>query len=75
MQDFCLGEIALARRAGVMATRNALADGLDLVHRLPRMWAVCLTGEAEVWVARKVAKVSRHLPGTGSGWSTPRSRR
>jgi hypothetical protein len=62
VQDFCLGEIAVARGTGVMATRNAIADVLDLVHRLPRVWAVCEAGRGEVWVARKVAKLSRHLP-------------
>jgi hypothetical protein len=62
VQDFCLGEIAVARGTGVTATSNALADVLDLIHRLPRVWAVCERGEAEVWVARKVAKLSRHLP-------------
>ena len=41
VQDFCLGEIALARGTGVTATMNATADVLDLVHRLPRTWAVC----------------------------------
>ena len=61
VQDFCLGEIALARGAGVMATQLALADVLDLQHRLPLTWAVCVRGECEVWVARRVAKLSRHL--------------
>lgn len=62
VQDFCLGEIALARGTGVSATTNALADVLDLIHRLPRTWAVCCDGEAEVFLARRVAKLSRHLP-------------
>ena len=62
VQDFCLGEIALARGTGVTATTNALADVLDLVHRLPRTWAVCCGGAAEVFVARRVARLSRHLP-------------
>ena len=61
VQDFCLGEIALARGAGVSATQHALADVLDLQHRLPLTWAVCVRGECEVWVARRVAKLSRHL--------------
>ena len=61
VQDFCLGEIALARGTGVMSSRNALADVLDLQHRLPLTWAVCVRGECEVWVARRVAKLSRHL--------------
>ncbi|RYB88489.1 hypothetical protein EUA06_21070 [Nocardioides glacieisoli] len=62
VQDFCLGEIALARGAGVTATSNMLADVLDLEHRLPLTWAVTRRGECEVWLARKVAKLSRHLP-------------
>ena len=61
VQDFCLGEIALARGAGVTATSHALADVLDLEHRLPLTWAVCRRGECEVWVARRVARLSRHL--------------
>jgi hypothetical protein len=61
VQDFCLGEIALARGAGVTATTHALADVLDLEHRLPLTWAVCRRGGCEVWVARRVAKLSRHL--------------
>lgn len=61
VQDFCLGEIALARGAGVMATQHMLADVLDLQHRLPLTWAVCVRGDCEVWVARRVAKLSRHL--------------
>jgi hypothetical protein len=61
VQDFCLGEIALARGAGVTATQHMLADVLGLQHRLPLTWAVCRRGECEVWVARRVAKLSRHL--------------
>jgi hypothetical protein len=62
VQSFCLGEIALARGTGVTATSNAMADVLDLVHRLPRLWGACLAGTAEIGVARRVAKLSRHLP-------------
>ena len=62
VQDFCLGEIALARGTGVTATINALADVLDLEHRLPQTWTVVRAGNAEVYVARRVAKLSRHLP-------------
>ena len=61
VQDFCLGEIALARGTSVMASRHALAGVLDLQHRLPLTWAVCRRGECEVWVARRIAKLSRHL--------------
>ncbi len=62
VQDFCLGEIAMARGTRVTAAVNALADVLDLQHRLPNLWAVLRTGEAEVFIARRVARLSRHLP-------------
>ena len=60
--ELCLGEIALARGVGVMATQKAIAETLDLVYRLPRTWAVCESGEVDLYVARRVAKLSRHLP-------------
>ncbi len=62
VREFCLGEIALARGTGVTATMNAAADVLDLLFRLPLTWAVCVDGGAELYVARRVAKLSRHLP-------------
>ena len=62
VQGFCLGEIAVARGTGVTATTNALADVLDLQHRLPLTWAVLIEGSAEVFIARRVARLSRHLP-------------
>ncbi len=73
VQDFCLGEIALARDTGVTATVNATADVLDLLFRLPETWAVCVTGGAELGIARRVAKLSRHCRPTGSAWWTARS--
>ena len=62
VQEFCLGEIALARGTGVTATMNATADVLDLLFRLPAIWAVCEAGDADLHIARRVAKLSRHLP-------------
>jgi hypothetical protein len=62
VQEFCLGEIALARGTGVTATLNALCDTLNLVYRMPKTWQVLETGDAEVHIARRVAKLSSHLP-------------
>ena len=61
VQEFGLGESALARGTGVTATVNAIADTLDLMHRLPQVWAICVAGGAEIGIARRVAKLSRHL--------------
>jgi hypothetical protein len=62
VQEFCLGEIALTRGTGATATLNALVDTLNLVYRMPETWKVVQTGEAEVHIARRVAKISSHLP-------------
>lgn len=62
VQEFCLGEMALARGTGATATLNALVDTLNLVYRMPETWKVLQTGEAEVYIARRIAKLSSHLP-------------
>src|SRR5215217_213662 len=38
VQEFCLGELATARETGAVATQRAMADVLDLEHRLPLVW-------------------------------------
>ncbi len=62
VQEFCIGEMAVARRVHTFACQNAIADVLDLQHRLPQTWALVLELEAEVWVARRVATMTRALP-------------
>ncbi|MDQ6526043.1 hypothetical protein RB608_20670 [Nocardioides sp. LHD-245] len=59
--DLALVEMAIARHEGVLATRNALADVLDLRHRLPTVWAGVQAGRCDVWVVRRVARMSRRL--------------
>lgn len=59
--DLCFAEIAIARQAGEVATRNLTADALDLRHRLPALWAQVQDLACEAWVARKIARMSRPL--------------
>ena len=61
VQELCLPELAIARRTHTLSTRAAMADVLDLRHRLPLTWAVVESLECEAWVARKVAATSRSL--------------
>lgn len=61
VRDLSPGELALVRQVGWMTARAAIADVLDLEHRLPRVWAVVRSLRAEAWVARKVAVLSRQL--------------
>ncbi len=67
VRDLCLAELAVVRRTHVLAVRSAMADVLDLRHRLPRTWAVVESLEGEVWVARRVASMSRGLALTDVG--------
>ena len=70
VQDFCLGEIALARGTGVMATENATADTLDLIYRLPETWEVCLDrrgGPLRRPAGREAVSAPAGRPGRGGG--------
>ena len=67
VQELCLPELAIARRVHTLSLRAVMADVLDLRHRLPRTWAVVEALEAEVWVARRVAVLTRHLDPAAAG--------
>ena len=59
--ELCFEEFAIASRAGVIATTNKAADFLDLRHRLPNTYDAVRGLRLEIWVARKVASMSRKL--------------
>ena len=61
VSDLCLGELSIARGVHLNATRAAMADALDLRHRLPRLWHRLRALELEAWVARKIAAMTRPL--------------
>ncbi|VXB93026.1 hypothetical protein [Nocardioides sp. AX2bis] len=67
VQELCLPELATARRVHTLSARAVVADALDLRHRLPATWAVVQAGHCEVWVARRVAAMSRRLDQTQVG--------
>ena len=61
VREHAIPELAMARETHPATTRALIADGLDLVHRLPLTWAVVEAGGCEPWVARKIAGLSRSL--------------
>lgn len=61
VQDLSIAELAVSRQTHPTATRWSLADGFDLVHRLPKVWEVLGTLQCESWLARRVARMTRHL--------------
>jgi antitoxin (DNA-binding transcriptional repressor) of toxin-antitoxin stability system len=62
VREFSIPELAMAREVGVPACERDLADVLDLVHRLPRVWALTQELACPIWLSRKVARLSRRLP-------------
>jgi len=62
VREFSIAELAMARQVHAAACESALADVLDLRHRLPRVWRLVERLECEAWLARKVARLSRRLP-------------
>jgi hypothetical protein len=61
VRELCLPELATARQVHTLSLRAAMADVLDLRHRLPQTWAVVMELDCEIWVARKIAALSRGL--------------
>lgn len=59
--EFSMAELAVARRQHPLGCRQVVADTLDLIHRLPRCWARVESLACEVWLARKVARLSHGL--------------
>lgn len=60
--ELCLAEFAIAAHAGTIATQNRAADYLDLRHRLPLLHEAVGALILDLWVARRVASMSRRLP-------------
>ena len=61
IRDLCVHEFGLARRTSAASARALICDSLDLRHRLPHTWLMTRAGECEVWLARKIASLTREL--------------
>jgi hypothetical protein len=62
VQEFSIPELAMAREVGVTACERDLADVLNLIHRLTKVWAAIQELVCPVWLARKVARLSAKIP-------------
>jgi hypothetical protein len=62
VREFSIPVLATAREVSATACERDLGDVLDLIHRLPRVWTRVLDLACPVWLARKVARLSRRLP-------------
>ncbi len=61
VRELCWGELAIARQCGLVSIKHVAADALDLRHRVPLVWQAVQDLRLPVWVARKVAAMSRQL--------------
>ena len=71
--DLSICELAVARGQHSQSVRALVADGLDLRHRLPELYTALREGRVELWVARKVASMTRKLDPAGRRrwWTGP----
>jgi hypothetical protein len=59
--EFCTAELGAVLGMSDFAASRLVADGLDLRHRLPRLWGRVQAGEVKAWVGRKTAEATRQL--------------
>jgi hypothetical protein len=59
--EFAAAELGARLGMSTVSVGLLMADGLDLAHRLPGLWARVRAGEARVYLARLVARRTRDL--------------
>ena len=66
--EHAAAELGALQETTTQAAVAQMADGLDLRHRLPRLWGKVCSGSVRAWKARAVAKATRHLSVTAAGY-------
>lgn len=56
--EFAVADFGAAMGISSAAAAGLMSDALGLRHRLPRVWARVLAGEAQAWRARRIARAS-----------------
>jgi hypothetical protein len=56
--EFCVAEFALAIGRSTDSGRCLLAHAVETRYRLPKAWASILSGELQVWRARRIAELT-----------------
>ncbi|MFC0628461.1 HNH endonuclease signature motif containing protein [Kribbella deserti] len=60
--EFAAAELGTTLKVSSSAAAGILSDALGLRHRLPKVWARVLAGEARAWRACRIARASAALP-------------
>ena len=66
--DFAAAELGCALRISDGAAAKLIGDALDLRHRLPKIWAAAVAGQAPAHQARHIATATRHLTKDQAGF-------
>jgi hypothetical protein len=59
--EFAAAALGARLSVSTISAGMLMADGLDMVHRLPQLWRRILAGEVRVYLARLVASKTRDL--------------
>ena len=69
VEEFAAAEFGAMCHLHPMAARNLMCDGLNLRHRLPKTWRATVDDlRVEVWVARKIARLTISLDRAGAAY-------
>src|SRR6188472_2656646 len=66
--DFAPAELGCVLRISDGAASRLIGDALDLRHRLPKIWAAAVAGQAPAHQARHIATATRHLTKDQAGF-------
>jgi hypothetical protein len=66
--DFAAAELGCVLRISDGAASRLIGDALDLRHRLPKIWAAAVAGQAPAHQARHIATATRHLTKDQAGF-------
>src|SRR3546814_546940 len=70
VSEFATAELGISLQVHPLCARSAIADDLALRHRLAPLWTLTLEPTTadllEVWLLRKIASRTRHLPATAA---------
>ncbi|UDY24710.1 HNH endonuclease signature motif containing protein [Nocardioides sp. Kera G14] len=66
--EFAVAEFAASTGRTLRSGRLFLAQAIELVHRLPRVWAGVQAGRVDGWRARRIADATMTLPREAAAW-------
>ncbi|MGI8576747.1 MAG: DUF222 domain-containing protein [Nocardioidaceae bacterium] len=60
--EFAAAELGVELGTSTYLAAMLIGDALDLIHRLPKLWARVQTGQVRPWVGRRIGRATRDQP-------------